>query len=189
MTENTDGKSLDADNWLKHSSLVVSRVEVQQALDRMAEAVNAHYNRQPVTLLVVLTGAMVPAAWLAPRLTMPLRMDFVHVTRYDGETRGGEIQFRVPPRLPLAGEHVLIVEDIFDVGLTLQAISRYCEAQGARSVRSAVLVRKRHDRGTTGEMPDFIGLEVDDRYIFGCGMDVHEHWRHLDEIRALETNA
>jgi hypoxanthine phosphoribosyltransferase len=49
-----------------------------------------------------------------------------------------------------------------------------------------VLVRKIHDRETTGELPAFIGMDVEDKYIFGCGMDVYEHWRHLDEIRALE---
>jgi hypoxanthine phosphoribosyltransferase len=80
------------------------------------------------------------------------------------------------------------VEDIYDVGLTLQSIVRFCEAQGARSVRSMVLVRKIHDRETTGELPDFIGMDIEDRYIFGCGMDVHEHWRHLGEIRALEED-
>ena len=83
---------------------------------------------------------------------------------------------------------MLIVEDIYDVGPTLQSIVAYCQAQGARSVRSAVLVRKLHDRATTGELPEFIGMEVEDRYIFGCGMDIHEHWRHLDEIRALEVD-
>ena len=189
MTEQPDERSADPRDWLRRSSVLASREDVEQALARMAQAVNEHYGEQPLTLLVVLTGAMLPAAWLAPRLRMPLRMDFVHVTRYDGATAGGDINFRIPPRLALTGEHVLIVEDIFDVGLTLQAISRYCEAQGARSVRSAVLVRKLHDRGTTGEQPDFIGLDVDDRYIFGCGMDIHEHWRHLDEIRALEADS
>lgn len=185
MTEQPVERPADPEEWLHRSSVVASRQDVEQALARMAEAINAHYGNEPLTLLVVLTGAMLPAAWLAPRLHMPLRMDFVHVTRYDGATAGGDIRFRIPPRLDLAGEHVLIVEDIFDVGLTLQAIARYCAALGARSVRSAVLVRKLHDRGTTGDRPDFVGLEVDDRYIFGCGMDVHEHWRHLAEIRAL----
>jgi hypoxanthine phosphoribosyltransferase len=53
-------------------------------------------------------------------------------------------------------------------------------------VNSAVLVRKVHDRETTGELPAFIGMEVEDKYVFGCGMDVYEYWRQLDEIRALE---
>jgi hypoxanthine phosphoribosyltransferase len=166
--------------------VLATRGEVQAAVERMAADINGYYGDRPLVLLVVMTGAMLPAAWLAARLRMPLRMDFIHATRYDGTTEGGEIAFRVPPRLDLAGQDVLVVEDIFDVGLTLQAIVRHCESRGAASVRSAVLVRKIHARETTGETPEFIGLDVPDEYIFGCGMDIHEHWRHLDEIRALE---
>jgi hypoxanthine phosphoribosyltransferase len=139
-----------------------------------------------ITLLIVMTGAVMPAAWLAAKLRMPLQMDFVHATRYAGQTEGGEIEFRVPPRLNLEGHDVLIVDDIYDIGLTLQMIETYCESRGARSVKSAVLVRKIHDRATTAKRPEFIGMEVQDKYIFGCGMDAYEHWRHLDEIRALE---
>jgi len=172
--------------YLEHSRVLATRGEVQSAVTRMATAINDHYGDRPLVLLVVMTGALMPAAWLAAQLKMPLRMDFVHATRYDGATEGGDIVFRVAPRLELAGQDVLIVEDIFDVGLTLQAIERHCLAQGARSVRSAVLVRKIHARETTGETPEFIGLDVPDQYVFGCGMDAFEHWRHLDEIRALE---
>jgi hypoxanthine phosphoribosyltransferase len=171
---------------LRRSSIVATRREVQAAVSRMADEIDAHYGDVPIVLLVVMTGALMPAAWLAARLNMPLRMDFVHASRYDGATEGGEMQFRVPPRLDLSGQDVLIVEDIFDVGLTLQAIIRHCEERGARSVRSAVLVRKLHERATTGYLPDFIGLDLEDRYLFGCGMDAYEHWRQLDEIRALE---
>ena len=112
-------------------------------------------------------------------------MDFLHATRYAGTTEGGEIEFRVPPRLNLEGKDVLIVDDIYDIGLTLQMIDRYCHSRGVSSVNSAVLIRKLHDRQTTEEFPRFIGMELEDRYLFGCGMDAYEHWRHLDEIRAL----
>jgi len=173
-------------DYLDHSSLLVTREAVQQAVSRMAAEINAQYGEQPIVLLIVMTGAVMPAVWLAERLRMPLRMDFVHATRYNGTTEGGDMTFRVPPRLDLTRQDVLIVEDIYDVGLTLKAIVHYCKDQGARSVRSAVLVRKVHGRETTGELPEFIGLDVEDRYVFGCGMDVHEHWRHLDEIRALD---
>jgi len=153
----------------------------------MADAINDYYGGREVILLIVMTGAVMPAAWLAAKLKMPLQMDFLHATRYTGQTAGGEIEFRVPPRLNLEGKDVLIVDDIYDIGLTLQMIERYCFSRGASSVNSAVLVRKVHDRETAGRLPEFIGLEVEDKYIFGCGMDAYEHWRHLDEIRALET--
>jgi len=174
--------------FLEHSTVLATRRDVQAAVEHMAAEINACYQDRPIVLLVVMTGALMPAVWLADRLRMPLRIDFIHATRYEGATEGGELAFRVPPRLSLHGQEVLIVEDIYDVGLTLQSIVAYCQAQGARSVRSAVLVRKLHDRATTGELPEFIGMEVEDRYIFGCGMDIHEHWRHLGEIRAWEES-
>lgn len=174
--------------YLERSVVLATRREVHAAVARMAAEINQHYGDQSIVLLIVMTGAVLPAAWLAARLEMPLQVDFVHATRYEGATEGGEIQFRVPPRLDLQGQHVLVVEDIFDVGLTLRSITSYCRSQGARSVRSAVLVRKLHDRETTGHTPEFIGLDIGDHYLFGCGMDIHEHWRHLDEIRALEVD-
>jgi len=176
----------DPNDLLERSTVVATRSEVQAVIERLANDINEYYGGRPILLLVVMTGAVMPAAWLGARLKMPLQMDFVHATRYDGGTKGGEIHFRVPPRLGLQGQDVLVVEDIFDVGVTLQAIVRYCREQGVASVRSAVLVRKIHDRPTIGELPEFIGMDVDDRYVFGCGMDAYEYWRQLDEIRALE---
>ena len=171
---------------IAQSSLVASSAQVDAAVDRLAREINAWYGDQSIILLAVMTGAIMPAARLAERLKMPLRMDFVHATRYAGQTEGGELYFRVPPRLDMHDADVLIVDDIYDVGLTLELIEHYCLAGGARSVNSAVLVRKIHDRKTAGRVPRFIGLDVPDKYVFGCGMDAYEHWRHLNEIRALE---
>ncbi len=173
---------------LKNSTLIADKREVEAAVELLGETINAYYGDREIILLIVMTGAVMPAAWLASKLKMPVQMDFVHATRYAGQTEGGEIEFRVPPRLNLEGHDVLIIDDIYDIGLTLQMIEGYCESRGARSVNSAVLVRKIHDRETTGKLPEFIGMEVEDKYIFGCGMDVYEHWRQLDEIRALEDD-
>jgi len=171
---------------LRNSTLIADQGEVEKAVEVLSKAINAYYGDREIILLIVMTGAVMPAAWLASKLKMPIQMDFVHATRYAGQTEGGEIEFRVPPRLNLEGHDVLIIDDIYDIGLTLQMIEGYCESRGASSVNSAVLVRKVHDRETTGTLPEFIGMEVEDKYIFGCGMDVYEHWRHLGEIRALE---
>jgi hypoxanthine phosphoribosyltransferase len=176
----------DPQKVLENSVLIADRQEVEAAVKRMAKAVNAYYQDRPIILVAVMTGAIMPAAWLASRLNMPLQMDFIHATRYAGQTEGGELDFRVPPRLNLQDHDVLIVDDIYDIGLTLQLIEKYCASRGARTVKSAVLVRKIHHRETTGALPAFIGMEVEDKYVFGCGMDVYEYWRQLDEIRALE---
>jgi hypoxanthine phosphoribosyltransferase len=184
----SDPQSIDPRKILEESTLIATREEVMASVDRMAADINEYYGDREIIMLAVMTGAILPATWIASRLTMPLRMDFVHATRYSGQTEGGQLEFRVPPRLNLQDQEVLIVDDIYDVGLTLELIERYCVARGARSVNSAVLVRKVHDRETAGELPRFIGLDVEDKYVFGCGMDVYEHWRHIAELRAMETD-
>jgi hypoxanthine phosphoribosyltransferase len=181
LSEHSDPRDV-----LDLSSLIADKDRVMQAIDEMAEAINEHYQDREIIMVVVMVGGMMPAAWLLSRLKMPVRIDFIHATRYQGQTEGGELEFRVPTRLNLQNQDVLIVDDIYDVGLTLKLIENYCETRGAQSVESAVLVQKLHDRETTESKPRFIGFSVEDKYVFGCGMDAFEHWRHLDEIRALE---
>ena len=178
----------DPRDLLKNSRVLFSREEVMAAVQSMADEINEFYDDEPLILLSILTGAIIPAAWLATRLTMPLQMDFVHATRYRGGLFGAELEYRVPPRLDLEGKHVLIVDDIFDEGHTLAAIKGSVEKRKAGSVKMAALVRKIHDRGLSRDYIDFSGLDVPDVYVFGCGMDAYEEWRHLDEILVLEED-
>jgi len=180
--------SQNPQDLLKHSRVLYDRAEVMQAVDRMAQQINTFYAGEPIVMIAVMTGAIIPAAWLATRLTMPMQIDFVHATRYQSGLYGAELEYRVPPRLDLENRRVLVVDDIFDAGDTLAAIKGSCEKRKARSVHMAVLVRKMHDRGMPREFADFVGLDVPDVYVFGCGMDAYEEWRHLDEIRALEED-
>lgn len=182
LSEHSDPRDV-----LAGSSLIADSDQVMDAIQKMADEINKHYNGEELIMVVVMVGGMMPAAWLLSRLEMPVRIDFIHATRYQGQTEGGELEFRVPTRLNLQNRNVLIVDDIYDVGLTLELIEHYCETRGARSVESAVLVTKSHDRPTTRSKPRFIGMAVEDKYVFGCGMDAFEHWRHLDQIRALES--
>jgi hypoxanthine phosphoribosyltransferase len=158
---------------------------VQAAIDRMAAEVARDLASANPILLTVMTGGIVPAVWLSTRLDFPHQIDYLHATRYVGDTRGGKLEWRTRPRIEVAGRSVLIVDDILDEGITLQAVARYCREQGAAEVRIAALVRKRHERNRAGVEPDYLGLEVPDRYVFGCGMDYQEYYRNLPAIYAL----
>lgn len=173
---------------LEQSRVLFSHEEVITAVDRMAEEINQFYGDESIVMLAVMTGALVPAAWLATRLKMPVQIDFVHATRYHGGLHGAELEYRVPPRFDLEGRKVLVVDDIFDDGDTLAAIKGSCEKRKAGAVHTAVLVRKMHDRGLGRDFADFVGLDVPDVYVFGCGMDAYEEWRHLDHILYLEES-
>jgi hypoxanthine phosphoribosyltransferase len=170
---------------LSNSHVVKSSAEIATALDKLAGEINEEFAGESIIFLAVMKGAMIPGAKLAERLTMPLRLDYVHATRYLGDTSGGEIHWVAPPTWPLEGERIVVFDDIFDEGHTIEAIQKYCYNQGASDVKTAVLVRKLHDRGLARDSVDFVGMDVPDEYIFGCGMDVYEYWRQLDEIRVM----
>lgn len=184
----TDQSSLPvtAVQLLRDSRLLHDHDAVNQALDSMAlhidEQLQGH-NDQPWVLIAVLKGGMLPASWLAQRLRLDIELDYVHATRYRGATRGGELHWQARPSIDLTGRSVLLVDDIFDEGYTMAAIADHCREAGAAAIRSAVLVRKQHDRGLSRDWVDYAAMEIPDEYVFGCGMDIFEHWRHLPEIR------
>jgi len=156
---------------------------VEQAIDKMAAAINADLGKQPITLLSVMNGALFVAGQLALRLEAEVIMDYCHATRYQGRTSGDILEWRVRPSVDMQGRAVLLVDDILDEGYTLAGIRDACQVLGAAQVLTAVLVEKLHQRRTTA-MPraDYVGLTVDDYYVFGYGMDYKEHFRHWPGI-------
>ncbi len=146
----------------------------------------AHAN--PVVLAVMQGGAFA-ALELCRRFEFPHEFDYVHVTRYGGDTRPGELVWRVRPKPSLAGRTVLVVDDILDRGQTLRALQSELKRIGVASQYTAALVVKRV-RGA-GRRPhvDVAGLSIDDVYAFGCGMDYLGYWRELRAIYALDEDA
>jgi hypoxanthine phosphoribosyltransferase len=159
---------------------------VAKALDRMAEEITAALDGALPIVLCVLTGGIIPTGRLLSRLAFPLETDYLHATRYRGKTRGDqEIVWLCKPHLPLQGRTVLLVDDILDEGHTLKAIIEYCQKAGAARVCTAVLVEKHHGRRVAGMRADFVGLAVEDRYVFGCGMDYKGYLRNLNGVFTL----
>jgi len=120
-------------------------------------------------------------------LRFPLDFDYVHASRYGTATRGAGLEWRVSPPSLAKGRAVLVVDDILDHGETMAAIRARLLELGAQSVHSAVLVEKLLDRKKPIR-PDFIGLTIPDRFVFGCGMDAKGFWRNLPEIRAMKES-
>jgi len=176
-----------ADCWniLDAADLVLSAREIDAAVARMASDITARLGDAMPLVLAVMGGAVVFTGQLLPRLRFPLEFDFLHVTRYGDATRGGEIQWLVKPRTPIAGRTVLVLDDILDEGITLAAIRDGLFADGARDVLCAVFADK--DIGRPKPVgADFVGVTLPNRYVFGYGMDVRGAWRNLPEIYALK---
>ncbi|MGR9054094.1 MAG: hypoxanthine-guanine phosphoribosyltransferase [Gammaproteobacteria bacterium] len=173
----------EIDRVKESAELLYDRANVDAALDAMAAQINRQLaDRNPV-FLCVMNGGLFVGGQLLPRLTMALNVDAVNASRYRNHTSGSDIEWRVKPYTPLKERTVLIVDDILDEGVTLEAIYRYCSEQGAEKVYSAVLVDKMIDR-VKPVRADFVGLRVENRYVFGCGMDYKGYLRNLPGIYA-----
>ncbi len=174
----------EAADALATAELIYSQAEVERALDRMAMEITGRLSGEDPIVISVLNGALIPTGHLLTRLNFPLRQDYVHATRYRGATVGADLEWIGQPSTSLQGESVLVVDDILDEGVTLSAIVEACRQAGAREVLSAVLVEKLHDRGV-GFKADFTGLTVEDRYVFGYGMDYKGYLRNVPAIMAI----
>jgi hypoxanthine phosphoribosyltransferase len=170
--------------FLEQSDPVASAEEVQAALVRVAGQVTERLAQSYPLVLVVMGGAVVFAGQILPLLHFPLDFDYIHASRYGSETRGASIEWRVTPPAAVRGRAVLVLDDILDGGQTMAAIRERLLALGAASFHCAVLVEKML-RVRKPIRADFIGLEIEDRFVFGYGMDAKGYWRNLPEIRAM----
>jgi hypoxanthine phosphoribosyltransferase len=166
---------------------VASAREIARALQRMADAITADLAGTDPVVLAVMHGGAFAAVELCRRLRFPYELDFVHVTRYARGTRGGEIEWRVRPSAELASRTVLVVDDVLDRGHTLRALGAELKKVGVARQRTAVLVVKRAPNARGRPKVDYRGVEVDDVYLFGCGMDYRGYWRGLPALYALAS--
>jgi hypoxanthine phosphoribosyltransferase len=168
-----------------HADLLYSEQAVETAIDRLAESITAVLAERNPLLLCVMNGGIVLTGKLITRLQFPLTLDTINASRYRHETVGRDIHWLYKPCTPIKDRTVLIVDDILDEGLTLNALYQYCHEQGAQAIFSVVLVNKKLSTPKPIQA-DFVGLEVENRYIFGYGMDYKGYLRNAAGIYACQ---
>lgn len=171
--------------FLSNADLIVSADEVSAAIVQLAQAISADIGNEEPLVLCVMGGGVAFTGQLLPLLTFPLEFDYVQASRYHNQTEGQNLVWKVMPGENVAGRTVLILDDILDQGHTLAAIREKCLELGAARVVIAVLAEKLLDRQKPVSA-DYVGLQLPDRYVFGCGMDVYGWWRNLPAIYALK---
>lgn len=178
----------EARQVMKAADCLHPAAAVQKAYDRLATQIASDYADKNPLVLCVLIGGLAPTVEITKRLDFAFEMDYLHATRYRGATSGGGLVWkRQPDTKRIAGRDVLVIDDILDEGHTLVAIRKAIEEFQPRSLKVAVLVEKLHGRRAPGARAEYIGLRVEDRYVFGCGMDYKEYWRQLPAIYAVKA--
>jgi len=175
----------EAQKIFDEADLLCSAEKSALAVRRVAAEITARLRDANPLVLAVMGGAVVFTGQLLPQLAFPLDFDYLHVTRYGDVTTGGELAWIVEPRSDVAGRVVLVVDDILDEGVTMAAIIKRLQDQGASEVLSAVFADKNLGRSKP-VAADFVGVHLPNRYVFGFGMDVKGAWRNLPAVYAVK---
>ena len=163
-------------------------VTAEQIRDRIRELGAAIGRDYPdgVLLVAILKGACFFLADLARAITCPVRLDFIGISSYGkSKTSSGEVKLTKDLDTAIDGADVLLVEDIVDSGRTLAHVLQMLKTREPKSLKVCVLLDKKYRREVPVEV-DYVGFDVPDKYVFGYGIDIDEHYRNLRFIASAD---
>ncbi len=168
---------------IKKLKVLFTEEQIQSRIKELSDEMNAFYKGEEVYAICVLKGAVMFATDLVKNLNMPLKMEFIRLSSYNGGTTTSGKVNAVDISLPdLNGKNVLIIEDIVDTGLTAKFLLDFMNCNfHTKSTKFCSLLDKKIKRVTEVE-PDYYGFEVDDKFLVGYGLDYDGYYRNLKYI-------
>ncbi|MBC7856652.1 MAG: hypoxanthine phosphoribosyltransferase [Pirellulaceae bacterium] len=166
--------------------ILVSAAEIQASVESLAAQIHEREGNRPLTVIAIMTGSIVFLADLIRKLEMPLRVGVVQTSSYRGTARG-PLSINAEMMPDITDKDVLLVDDIFDTGRTLQEVISSLADFHPRSLRSAVLLLKR-GRQEVDLRPDYVGFEIPDEFVVGYGLDFNDQYRNLPHLAVLEPS-
>ena len=165
--------------------VLLSETELTKGVKQLAAEIDDHYGDRPLTVIAIMTGSLVLFADLIRSLSMPQRVGVIRASSYRGGTTPSDLQVDAAMMIDVQGRDVLLVDDIFDTGKTLDRISGMMHDFGAATVRTAVLLHKRRDHSVKMR-PDFTAFQIPDEFVVGYGLDYLDMYRNLPYLAVLE---
>jgi hypoxanthine phosphoribosyltransferase len=165
--------------------VLIPAERIQERVAEIARRIAEDYHGRHLTIVGVLTGALMFLADLVRHLNLPQRIGFIQASSYRGvATSPGDLRV-LPQLLPdVHGQHVLLLDDILDTGQTLAQLYRHLSGLEVASLRTAVLLRKVGRQRVPFE-PDYCGFDIPDVFVVGYGLDHNDDYRHLPHIAVL----
>jgi hypoxanthine phosphoribosyltransferase len=171
---------------MDHVRVLISAEQISEAVQKLGARLTEDYQRRNLTVLGILTGSIVLVTDLIRQITLPHQLGLVQASSYRGTaTEPAELRINMEFLPDLRDRDVLLVDDIFDTGKTLTAISQQLLQHGPRSVSTAVLLWK-SARRQVQTVPDYYCFEIPDEFVVGYGLDFDHQFRHLPYVGVME---
>jgi len=168
--------------------VLFDQASILRRLDELAGQITRDYRDRELTVIAILNGSLIFAADLLRRIPLPLKLDCLSVASYHGRWQtSGDMIFRQISPPDVAGRHILLLDDILDSGLTINAVRDKLHTANPRSIRVCVLLRKLKTRARAVE-PDYVAFDIADEFVVGYGLDYMEQYRNLPCIGVLRKD-
>ncbi|MGN0695327.1 MAG: hypoxanthine phosphoribosyltransferase [Oscillospiraceae bacterium] len=162
--------------------ILITKEEIDEALDRAAVQINSLYDGRPVLLVSILKGAFVFMADICRRVTVPCEIAFMCAkSYYDGTVSAGSVDITMDIEQDISRYHVVIIEDIVDTGRTLSDVVRLLKERSPASLKVIALLDK-PSRRVVDFVPDTALFTIPDCFVIGYGLDCGEYYRNLPYI-------
>lgn len=172
----------------EHTEVLVSAEQIMRKVQQLAHRITLDYQDKPLVLVVILKGAYVFAADLIRSIDLPLHVDFMALSSYGPSSRSsGVVRIQKDLDHSIEGQHVLIVEDIVDTGLTLNYLFGHLKGRGPASVRICALLDK-PDRRMVAVPVHYKGFEIPNEFVVWYGLDFSERYRNLPYVAVLHQD-
>lgn len=161
--------------------------QISAAVNGMADRMNLELKDKSPLFVIVLNGAFMFASDLLKQITIDCGLSFVKVSSYEGLTSTSNVKQLIGLDEDISGRTVVIVEDIVDTGVTIENIIKYLEAKNPGAIKIATLLHK-PDALIRNVVLDYVGIEVENKFLVGYGLDYDGRGRNLQDIYILDEN-
>ena len=165
--------------------VLINEAKLQKRIEELAKKIEKDYEGKEIMLLGILKGS-VPFLWeLAKRIKNDMQLEFIEVSSYEGTESTGKIKLNKDIASSIEGKDVIIVEDIIDTGRTLTYLKQHILEKKPNSLKIATLLSKPSRRIMEWEV-DYIGFQIEDKFVVGFGLDYDQKYRNLPYIGCIE---
>ena len=161
--------------------------QISAAVNGMAERMNLELKGTSPLFLIVLNGAFMFASDLLKKITIDCGLSFVKVSSYEGLSSTNQVKQLIGLDEEVKGRTIVIVEDIVDTGVTIENIIKYLEMKKPGQIKVATLLHK-PDALIRDVVLDYVGIEVENKFLVGYGLDYDGQGRNLQDIYILDKN-
>jgi len=170
--------------------ILLTEEQIRDRIQELGQELSREYADKDPIFVGVLKGVVIFYADMVRRITVPCQFDFMWISSYSGTNSTGKMQLKKDISADIKGRHVVILEDIYDTGNSLNFTYNHLLSKEPASIKICTLLDKPERRKPEVTLkPDYVGFTIPNGFVVGYGLDYNEHYRNLPYVGVLKPEA